>query len=125
MKRPCLDCGELTSGSRCDDCAARAARIAGRGLGAKARSKQRGYTSQWRRLSKQARALQPFCLDCGTRSNLTADHKPVAWWRYEQGLAVRLEDVDVVCDECNRKRGPARPGSRRYRQWERERSRRE
>ena len=124
MKRPCLNCGELTSGSRCDDCAASVARMSERGPAMK-QSTARGYNGRWKRLSKQARALQPFCLDCGTRSNLTADHKPVAWWRHEQGLAVRLEDVDVVCADCNRKRGPARPGSRRYKQWERERSRRE
>jgi 5-methylcytosine-specific restriction endonuclease McrA len=52
--------------------------------------------------------LQPFCLDCGTVDDLTVDHLPQAWERREQGLAVRLEDVEVVCRVCNSRRGAAR-----------------
>lgn len=52
--------------------------------------------------------MQPFCSDCGTSDNLTADHTPEAWERHDQGLAIRLQDIDVVCMMCNIKRGAAR-----------------
>lgn len=116
MLRPCLSCGELTEGSRCESCAAAVARIAERGVSAKY-STERGYNGAWKRLSRKARQLQPFCLDCGTRENLTCDHLPIAWYRRAHGLSVRLQDIEVVCDSCNRKRGNARPGSKRYEEW--------
>lgn len=71
-----------------------------------------GYDWRWRKLSKRARALQPFCSDCGSPYDLTADHSPRAWQRWEAGLTIRLEDIDVVCRRCNTDRGPARgPGA--------------
>lgn len=70
--------------------------------------KQRGYDQAWRRLSERARRLQPFCSDCGRTSDLTADHSTEAWKRHEQGLPIRLEDIDVVCRTCNADRGAAR-----------------
>lgn len=72
----------------------------------------RGYDSRWRRLSERARKAQPWCLDCGSPYDLTADHSPEAWTRHELGLPLRLVDVDVVCRRCNSERGPARgPGT--------------
>ena len=68
----------------------------------------RGYDTAWTRLSKQARAKQPFCSDCGSTADLQCDHSPGAWQRHALGLPIRLEDVDVVCGACNRKRGKAR-----------------
>lgn len=67
-----------------------------------------GYDYTWAKLSKRARRLQPFCLDCGTTQDLTADHTPQAWKRKEQGKPIRLQDIEVVCRSCNAKRGPAR-----------------
>jgi hypothetical protein len=58
---------------------------------------QTGYTSAWDRLSAQARRLQPWCTDCGTKNDLTADH--LRW------PALRIEHVDVVCRSCNSARG--------------------
>lgn len=69
---------------------------------------QRGYDARWDRLSKRARALQPFCSDCGSPEDLTADHTVEAWRRYEAGKRIRLQDIDVVCRSCNSERGEAR-----------------
>jgi 5-methylcytosine-specific restriction endonuclease McrA len=99
--RPCLGCGEPVSGSRCQDCSERhrAERPfpSGKRL-SKATASERGYDSNWQRLSKRARQLQPWCSDCGTDSDLTGDH--LRW------TARSLEDVDVVCRSCNSARGP-------------------
>lgn len=72
----------------------------------------RGYDAAWRRLSERARKLQPFCTDCGTTEDLTADHTPEAWERKRAGKPIRLRDVDVVCRSCNSKRGEAKAGPR-------------
>ena len=69
---------------------------------------QRGYGARWQRLSKKARELQPFCTDCGSPYDLTADHTEQAWQRYEAGKTIRLQDIDVVCVSCNSERGAAR-----------------
>jgi 5-methylcytosine-specific restriction protein A len=52
--------------------------------------------------------LQNFCTDCGSVEDLQADHTPEAWARKAAGKPIRLRDVDVVCGECNRRRGAAR-----------------
>ena len=67
-----------------------------------------GYGYRWQQLSKRARQQQDFCSDCGSPHDLTADHTTTAWRRYEAGLPIRLEDIDVVCRRCNTERGPAR-----------------
>ena len=69
---------------------------------------ERGYTERWNRLSRKARALQPFCSDCGTMDDLTADHTEQAWQRFDAGKLIRLRDIDVVCRSCNSARGKAR-----------------
>lgn len=76
-------------------------------------STARGYGGAWRRLSLRARRLQPWCSDCGITEDLTGDHSPRAWERYDSGRAIRLEDIDVVCRECNTLRGEARAGRER------------
>lgn len=111
---PCIECGHLTkNGARCVDCSReRYSRENKQRRADKPRtsesSTKRGYNSAWKRLSAQARAKQPFCLDCGSTSNLTADHSPQAWKRVEAGLPLRLQDIDVVCQACNNVRGAAR-----------------
>src|SRR5215203_1387778 len=99
--KPCADCGALTEGhgSRCADCCEPAPKPSARA---------RGYDAAHDRLSKRARKLQPFCLDCGSRDDLQLHHKPEAWQRKEAGKIIRLEDTEVLCGDCNRKRGPAR-----------------
>lgn len=69
---------------------------------------ERGYGYRWEKLSKRARQLQPFCSDCGTSKDLTADHSIEAWRRHDAGLPIRLKDIDVVCRQCNTDRGAAR-----------------
>jgi hypothetical protein len=69
---------------------------------------QRGYDWTWRKLSRRARRLQPFCTDCGTADDLTTDHTTEAWQRHARGQVIRLTDVDVVCRRCNTDRGAAR-----------------
>jgi len=88
----CSVCGEPSPASRC---AAHPYPIK-----PKPSPTARGYNSAWSRLSRRARALQPFCSDCGATEDLTADH--LRW------PARGLEDVDVVCRSCNSKRGAAR-----------------
>ena len=107
----CPDCGHTfdrqpnDSGSRCTDCQPRRG---GQTEWTKGTSTARGYDSRWRRLSERARALQPFCSDCGSPYDLTTDHTPAAWARRERGQTIRLCDVDVVCRRCNTDRGAAR-----------------
>lgn len=109
MRSPCLDCGELAKGSRCEACAARVAKIKAPALpDTKASARARGYDWHWTKLSRRARELQPFCADCGATDDLQADHTPEAWRRKARRLAVRLKDIDVVCGRCNRARGAAR-----------------
>ena len=73
---------------------------------------QRGYDAAWDRLSRRARRLQPFCLDCGSTEDLTADHSLTAWERRAAGKLIRLQDIDVLCRRCNAERGDPRDPDR-------------
>lgn len=97
--RPCLACGEPTDTSRCPE-----HRLPDRKTSARAR----GYDAAWDALSKRARRLQPWCIDCGSREDLQTDHTPEAWARHDAGLPIRLQDVEVCCGPCNRARGAGR-----------------
>lgn len=101
MLRPCIECGEPTNGSRCDAHA--------RNWRPKGSYRKLGYDAAWDRLSRRARRLQPWCSDCGATEDLQGDHSPEAWVRKAAGKPIRLQDIDVVCGPCNRRRGPARP----------------
>ena len=102
LMQPCVTCGDLSNRNRCE--AHRPQHTP------KKNAKDRGYDAAWFRLSRRARKLQPFCLDCGTRDDLTGDHSPEAWIRKEKGLPIRLRDIEVRCRSCNSKKGRARPG---------------
>lgn len=102
--RPCLGCGTPSPGTRCHACDAdRQAAIDDR----RGTPTQRGYDAAWARLSRRARRLQPWCLDCGTTTDLSADHK--RW------PARTLADVEVVCRPCNSRRGATRGANPRPR----------
>lgn len=107
--KPCSSCSEVheNRGPRCEACAPSTTELR------LTSPRERGYDAAWDRLSRLARRLQPFCLDCGTEEHLTADHLPSAWERKEQGLPIRIEDIEVVCNDCNVKRGTSRVGSDR------------
>ena len=110
----CPDCGRPfereAAQARCPDCHPAPDRTVARIMGESRRGSRqaRGYGATWERLSKRARRLQPWCSDCGRGDKLTTDHSPEAWSRHDRGLRIRLRDVDVVCRECNARRGPAR-----------------
>lgn len=114
-----MDCGALTAnGDRCEACAERFKAL--RSVPTEAArwrhrdARRDSYNrAEWKRLSRKARDLQPFCSECGSTHDLQADHSPVAWERVALGLPVRLQDVDVLCGRCNRERGPARGPRRR------------
>lgn len=104
--RPCLGCGvpvaieNKNAGARCIDCDTARKK---QGSGPRTHvlsSVRRGYDHAWRRLSKEARRLQPWCMDCGATEDLTADH--LRW------PARSLADVEVTCRSCNSKRGALR-----------------
>lgn len=98
--RPCLACGEPTPDTRCAEHQPPRP--------PKPSARTRGYSAAWDRLSKQARKLQPFCLDCGSTEDLQADHTPQAWAAKAEGKRIKLSMIDVVCGDCNRARGAAR-----------------
>lgn len=103
MLQPCIECGELSMENRCEE--HRPQRPPKRSF------RKRGYDSRWDRLSKKARKLQPFCGICGNTADLTLDHTPETWERYEQGLPVGLQHTGgVLCRSHNAKKGAARPG---------------
>lgn len=99
--QPCLECGELSDRNRCETHRpAHAPKRPGR---------DRGYDWNWQKLSRRARRIQPWCSLCGTTKDLTGDHSEEAWQRKQDGLPIRLEDIDVLCRPCNSTKGRARP----------------
>lgn len=110
LLKPCVECGEVSDQPHCID--HRLQRTP------KTSAVVLGYDRTWRNLSLRARRLQPFCLDCGSPEDLTADHSPRAWARKAAGKHLRLCDVSVLCLRCNSDAGPARPGSERFEAWE-------
>lgn len=96
--KPCIVCGTPANGSRCPD----------HRTDHKPSARARGYNTAWDRLSKRARRMQPFCLDCGSTEDLQADHLPSAWQRKADGKPIRLQDIAIRCGPCNRAAGPAR-----------------
>lgn len=124
LRKPCLECGEPTTNeSRCTQheqaLAQRLKRASDRRrVATRPSNAEQGRDTAWRRLSERARKMQPWCSDCSSTEDLTADHSPEAWHRrLVLHLPIRLQDVDVVCRSCNNKRGPAQPGSERYEAW--------
>lgn len=119
LRSVCTSCGapytrDATASARCHECqpADRAEDtdrpIKLRRLDDRGTRQARGYGAEWDRLSARARRKQPWCTDCGSPDDLTADHSPEAWRRHERGERIRLRDIDVVCRGCNAARGAAR-----------------
>lgn len=113
---PCLRCGEPSEERLCAE--HRAERERER-TERRPSFRDRGYDGAWDRLSRRARARQPFCSwpGCWSTENLTADHSARAWWRREHGLPIRLQDVEVLCREHNAALGESRRGSKRWAAW--------
>lgn len=112
LESVCPECGQVftreDSFARCGKCHPRRWDRPSRAWERKGSPESRGYDRAWRNLSVRARRLQPWCSDCRSPEDLTADHSPTAWARRSAGKAIRLRDIDVVCRRCNSDRGPAR-----------------
>lgn len=91
-------CGELSEDGRCTEHRPKQP--------TKPSARARGYNTAWDRLSSRARTLQPWCSDCGTKEDLTADH--LVW------PARTLHDVSVVCRKCNTLRGETPRDGKRH-----------
>lgn len=94
--RPCLVCGELSTGPRCPEHTLTDRRV-------RKDPGQAAHDPVWRKLSTKVRKQQPWCADCGAREDLTADHvipKSVA-----PQLVHAVENVAVRCRPCNSRRG--------------------
>ena len=99
LHRPCLKCGEPVAGaSWCPEHKPQPTKS----------RRDRGYEGQWRKISARARRKQPWCSDCGTVEDLTADHTPESWEAHDAGKPITLDLVDVVCRPCNSRRGHIR-----------------
>ena len=94
VPRPCLTCGVPAAGDYCE----RHKRPAT----PKPSPQARGYDAAWRKLSRLARQLQPWCSHCRTTQDLTADH--LVW------PATTLAHVQVLCRSCNGRKGRAPRG---------------
>ena len=100
--RSCI-CGRVIPAQwkRCECCAN------GRPNLRAATTAQRGYGAAHQRRSRQARALHPFCAECGATEDLTADHV--------EALANGghpLGELRVLCRSCNSRRGAPPSGGR-------------
>lgn len=104
--KPCLDCGLPGASTRCADCESERPKLPSTGRKSGLSATRRGYDTSWRRLSKKAISLQPWCTECGTDQDLTGDH--LRW------PARSLEDVAVLCRPCNSAKGAIRsnPGGK-------------
>lgn len=104
LLKPCLECGELTETPRCEE---HTPKPVSRPKAVS--TTERGYGWRWQKLSEKARRMSPFCETCGATEDLTTDHTPEAWKRHNEGKAIRLQDVSVLCRSCNSRKGRARP----------------
>lgn len=96
--RPCLTCEAPSSESYCVAC---------RALAIRKPSNPAYNDPKWKRLSKRARRLSPFCALCGSPDDLTLDHSLEAWAFHKRGRAVPLSLVRVLCRSCNSRQGKA------------------
>ena len=99
IARPCNRCGDvIPSGSHCTACRPPVPS-----------ARRRGYNTQHDKLSRRARALQPWCSRCGATEQLELDHAAETWERAAAGKTLTLADYrGVYCRDCNRLNGAAR-----------------
>lgn len=69
--RACLNCGAPSPSPRCPDCTATHQQTTDRKRGG---AHGRGYTRAWEKIAAQAMKEQPYCLTCGSTTDLTVDH---------------------------------------------------
>ena len=129
LPSPCLDCGEVTTdGPRCAEHRREHDRTKAKAAPPRDRSNRLdrygARNTEFKRLSKQARQLQPFCSACNRTADqlldherLETDHLPSAYAKYEQGKPLTLNDVDVLCSTHNNRIGSSAIGTQRYEEW--------
>lgn len=94
LPRPCAGCGVIVRASRCSACNAIREKM-------RPTRSQRGYNYEWAKLSKEMRALQPWCSKCLRTEDLTLDHiKPLS-----AGGRSTYSNVQVLCRKCNSQKG--------------------
>lgn len=92
MLTSCLECGEPSEGTRCDEHA----------IKRQPRAWTARDTGRWRRLSRRLRKMQPFCLQCGTPDDLTVDHiVPLD----AGGDPFDVSNLQVICRRHNSMKG--------------------
>ena len=89
--RPCLDCNQPTNnGTRCPRCQ--------QTLNARRWARRTHYHGNWRKTSRDLRAQQPYCSQCGATQDLTVDHITPR---------TTTDGLDVLCRTCNSRKGGA------------------
>lgn len=99
----CISCGDYTPKglSRCAACKLPTAPR-------KATPGRKGRTAtdwQWRKLSQRLRKASPFCERCGSKADLTVDHRIPLSERPD--LAREPLNCAVLCRSCNTRKGVA------------------
>ena len=89
---PCLYCGILSRGSTCKSCV-----NAIQSRDPKRAERNKRYNSEWQRLSRLARELQPWCSRCGSQKDLTADHI----LSLSDGGQNIMSNIMILCRSCN------------------------
>ena len=97
LPRPCVDCGAIVRAARCKPCARVRERVRPSRL-------DRGYDYKWRKLSKQLRAIHPFCKQCKSTKDLTVDHI-VPLVDLHPDLRYEISNLQVLCRKCNSSKG--------------------
>lgn len=89
--KPCTNCGVLIKG------AAQCAKCKTTPRGTRLSASQRGYNSEWRKVSRLMRQAQPWCSFCGLTFDLTVDHiLPLS-----MGGTNETSNLRVLCRSCN------------------------
>lgn len=94
--KPCTQCGTPTQQTRCPQCTP-PPRTPTRTIATNT------HDTRWKKLSLKLRKKQPFCIDCHTNQDLTADHiLPIHTF---PDLAYTEENIQIRCRRHNAQRG--------------------
>ena len=117
----CISCQEICTGTRCNDCAREYSREHRTNNNSSQSKRNRAdrhgaRNTQWKRLSKEARKLQPWCSAClqnkadieARGDRLETDHSREAYEAEQAHRPVSLQMVTVLCGQCNRAAGAAK-----------------
>lgn len=100
MNKPCLQCGDVSSTSRCDACKPPDRRARDRPT--------RTNGARWKALSKRLRRQMPFCETCGAVERLGLDH--IISLDEDPTLCYEVANLTVLCRDCNARKG-SRPAT--------------